>query len=104
MMSDLYHQLFALSDPVRMTLCILMHEHGATLHVAKLQDMVNDRLDRTLEQSTISHHIAILHNAGLVRRERSGLYTFYHFDRAAYEQALDALQVLLPVRAWIAIA
>jgi ArsR family transcriptional regulator, arsenate/arsenite/antimonite-responsive transcriptional repressor len=98
-MTDLYHQLFALSDPIRMTLCMLMHEHGGTLHVMQLEEHVNAQWNCNLRQPTISHHIAILRKAGLVTSERHGLHKYYSFNHAAYVVLLDALQVRLPVRA-----
>ena len=97
-------QLRALSDPIRMTLCALMIEHDGHLTVAHLLDRVCEILDREIEQSTISNHLHRLLVAGLVTYERHGLYNYYHFNHVAYEQALDALQAQLPVRARVAVA
>jgi ArsR family transcriptional regulator len=98
MFPNLYSILHALSNPVRMALCILMLDHDGTLTVDELVERVNARLNRNLEQPTISHHLRILLKEGLISPQKDGLHTYYSFERDAYEQALCALSAFLPVR------
>lgn len=45
-----------------------------------------------LSQSTVSHHLAILEEAGLIRRETRGLWTLYFPNRDAVETLAEALR------------
>ncbi|RIV28799.1 ArsR family transcriptional regulator [Alicyclobacillaceae bacterium I2511] len=48
---------------------------------------VLDLADRhPLAQSTISHHLQILVNAGVVRRERHGTYQVYRVDEPTWDE------------------
>ena len=75
----------ALGDPVRLRLMsmVLSHE-GAEACVCEL----NDAFD--LSQPTISHHLKVLHEAGLLDREKRGVWVYYQARR----QALVALGAL----------
>lgn len=66
------HVLKALADPVRLRLLSLVaaHEDGE----ACVCDL-NDAFD--LSQPTISHHLKLLHEAGLVHREKRGVWVYY---------------------------
>lgn len=48
-----------------------------------------------MSQSTISHHLAVLEEAGLVRSEARGLYTCYFPNTAVVEEFLAALRAQL---------
>lgn len=48
-----------------------------------------------LSQSKISYHLRILREAGLVCEEPRGKWAFYHVDREAVTQALEAFRSLL---------
>ncbi|RPI31543.1 MAG: transcriptional regulator [Actinomycetota bacterium] len=48
-----------------------------------------------LGQSTTSYHLRVLREAGLVREEARGKWTFYELDREAAEAALARLRGLL---------
>jgi ArsR family transcriptional regulator len=75
----------ALGDPVRLRLMsmVLSHE-GAEACVCEL----NDGFD--LSQPTISHHLKVLHEAGLLDREKRGVWVYYQARR----QALASLGAL----------
>ena len=45
-----------------------------------------------LSQSTISHHLSVLEEAGLTRRENRGLWTCYFPNEAAVEEFLAAIR------------
>jgi len=64
--------LKALADPVRLRLLSLVASHdGGEACVCGL----NDAFD--LSQPTISHHLKVLHDAGLVDREKRGVWVYY---------------------------
>jgi ArsR family transcriptional regulator len=64
--------LKALADPVRLRLMSLVASHqGSEACVCEL----NDAFD--LSQPTISHHMKVLHDAGLVNREKRGVWVYY---------------------------
>jgi ArsR family transcriptional regulator len=77
--------LKALADPVRLRLMslVLSHEGGE----ACVCDL-NDAFD--LSQPTISHHLKVLHEAGLLGREKRGVWVYYQ----ARPEALQALMGL----------
>jgi ArsR family transcriptional regulator len=76
----------ALADPVRLRLMSLVASHdGGEACVCDL----NDAFD--LSQPTISHHLKVLHEAGLVDREKRGVWVYYR----ARPQALAAIGVLV---------
>jgi ArsR family transcriptional regulator len=70
--------LKALGDPVRLRLMsmVLSHE-GSEACVCDL----NDAFD--LSQPTISHHLKVLHETGLLDREKRGVWVYYRAKPAA---------------------
>jgi ArsR family transcriptional regulator, arsenate/arsenite/antimonite-responsive transcriptional repressor len=78
--------LKALADPVRLRLMSLIASHpGGEACVCDL----NDAFD--LSQPTISHHLKVLHEAGLLEREKRGVWVYYR----AHIQALASLGTLI---------
>jgi ArsR family transcriptional regulator, arsenate/arsenite/antimonite-responsive transcriptional repressor len=78
--------LKALADPVRLRLMSLVaSREGGEACVCDL----NDAFD--LSQPTISHHMKVLHEAGLVDRDKRGVWVYYR----ARPQALAALGALI---------
>ena len=70
--------LKALADPVRLRLVSLIASSpGGEACVCDL----NDAFDLT--QATVSHHLKVLHSAGLLGREKRGVWVYYSIDRAA---------------------
>ena len=64
--------LKALADPVRLRLMSLVASHpGGEACVCDL----NDAFD--LSQPTISHHLKVLHDAGLLDRDKRGVWVYY---------------------------
>ena len=64
--------LKALADPVRLRLMSLVASHpGGEACVCDL----NDEFD--LSQPTISHHLKLLHESGLLDREKRGVWVYY---------------------------
>jgi ArsR family transcriptional regulator, arsenate/arsenite/antimonite-responsive transcriptional repressor len=78
--------LKALADPVRLRLMSLVASHpGGEACVCDL----NEAFD--LSQPTISHHLKVLHEVGLLAREKRGVWVYY---RARLE-ALASLGALI---------
>ncbi len=77
--------LKALADPVRLRLMSIVLSH--TNREACVCDLV-PAFD--LAQPTISHHLKVLHDAGLLDRERRGTWVYYR----ARPQTLAALLAL----------
>jgi ArsR family transcriptional regulator len=78
--------LKALADPVRLRLMSLVASHeGGEACVCDL----NDAFD--LSQPTISHHLKVLHEAGLLEREKRGVWVYYR----ASEEAMNGLATLI---------
>lgn len=77
--------LKAIADPVRLRLMSMILSHkGGEACVCDL----NDAFD--LSQPTISHHLKILYQAGLLDRERRGTWVYYK----AMPEALAAMTSL----------
>jgi ArsR family transcriptional regulator len=68
----------AIADPVRLRLLSLVASHADG--EACVCDL-NDAFD--LSQPTISHHLKLLHDAGLLDREKRGVWVYYRVNTAA---------------------
>ncbi len=78
--------LKALADPVRLRLMSLVASHpGGEACVCDLAATFD------LSQPTISHHLKVLHESGLLDREKRGVWVYYR----ARTQALASLGVLI---------
>ncbi|NUO89984.1 MAG: winged helix-turn-helix transcriptional regulator [Dermatophilaceae bacterium] len=78
--------LKALADPVRLRLLSLVASHeGGEACVCDLGDAFD------LSQPTISHHLKVLHEAGLLERERRGVWVYYR----ASPTAMSSLATLI---------
>ena len=78
--------LKALADPVRLRLLSLVASHADG--EACVCDL-NDAFD--LSQPTISHHLKVLHDVGLLEREKRGVGVYYR----ARGEALAGLAALI---------
>ncbi len=70
-LDDLSAVFRALSDPNRLEMLRLICAQRGPICVCD----VNERFD--LSQPTISHHLRVLREAGLVRASRAGIWSFY---------------------------
>jgi ArsR family transcriptional regulator len=59
-------------DPVRLTLLDVLRRHAGQVCVCELVALFD------LSQPTISHHLKVLRDAGLVDSERRGLWAYYY--------------------------
>jgi ArsR family transcriptional regulator len=68
----------AIADPVRLRLLSLVASHADG--EACVCDL-NDAFD--LSQPTISHHLKLLHEAGLLDRDKRGVWVYYRVNAGA---------------------
>lgn len=54
--------------------------------------------DLNIQQSTLSHHMKILCDSGVVRGRREGKWTHYSIDPAGSENARKVLQEILTIK------
>ena len=81
--------LKALADPVRLRLLSIVASHeGGEACVCDLNDCFE------LSQPTISHHLKVLHGAGLLDREKRGTWVYY---RARPDALTEVAALLTPV-------
>jgi ArsR family transcriptional regulator len=62
----------ALGDPVRVQLIDVLRTHAGKVCVCELVPLFD------LSQPTVSHHLKVLRQAGLVGSERQGLWAYYY--------------------------
>ena len=62
----------ALADPVRLQLIDVLRKHAGKVCVCELVPLFD------LAQPTVSHHLKVLRQAGLVESERQGLWAYYY--------------------------
>jgi ArsR family transcriptional regulator, arsenate/arsenite/antimonite-responsive transcriptional repressor len=70
----------ALGDPIRMQLVDVLRKHAGKVCVCELVPLFD------LSQPTISHHLKVLREAGIVGSERQGLWAYYYVDAEALEE------------------
>ena len=78
----------ALGDPVRLRLLSLIGAHqGGEVCVCDLTTAFD------LTQPTISHHLKVLREAGIITSERRGTWVYYRLVPAALERTASLLSV-----------
>jgi ArsR family transcriptional regulator, arsenate/arsenite/antimonite-responsive transcriptional repressor len=70
----------ALGDPVRLQLVDVLRRHAGKVCVCELIPLFE------LSQPTVSHHLRILREAGIVDSERRGLWAYYYVRSEALEE------------------
>ncbi len=70
----------ALGDPVRMQLVDVLEKHAGKVCVCELVPLFD------LSQSTVSHHLRKLREAGIVGSERRGLWAYYYVLPGAFDE------------------
>lgn len=71
----------AIADPVRLQLVDVLRRHAGKVCVCELVPLFD------LSQPTVSHHLKVLRDAGIVDSERQGLWAYYY----VVPDALDEL-------------
>src|SRR6266849_10027880 len=62
----------ALGDPVRLQLVDVLRKHAGKVCVCELTPLFD------VGQPTVSHHLKVLRDAGIVDSERRGLWAYYY--------------------------
>jgi ArsR family transcriptional regulator len=70
----------ALGDPIRMQLVDVLRRHAGKVCVCELVPLFD------LSQPTVSHHLKVLREAGIVGSERRGLWAYYYVNPEALEE------------------
>jgi ArsR family transcriptional regulator, arsenate/arsenite/antimonite-responsive transcriptional repressor len=70
----------ALGDPVRLQLVDVLRKHAGRVCVCELVPLFD------LSQPTVSHHLKVLRDAGIVDCERQGLWAYYFVIPSAVEE------------------
>jgi ArsR family transcriptional regulator len=70
----------ALGDPIRMQIVDVLRRHAGEVCVCELVPLFD------LSQPTVSHHLKVLRNAGIVGSERRGLWAYYYVEPDALEE------------------
>src|SRR5213595_3450944 len=70
----------ALGDPIRMQLVDVLRKHAGKVCVCELVPLFD------LSQPTVSHHLKVLRDAGIVGSERRGLWAYYYVHAEALEE------------------
>ena len=83
------HLLKALADPTRLRILSLLSRHEGELCVFEIVESF------PLEQPTISHHLRILRDAGLVDCRKKSLWAYYYVRRDALKRAQDVINKLV---------
>ena len=75
----------ALGDPIRLQLVDVLRKHAGKVCVCELVPLFD------LSQPTVSHHLKIMVEAGLLNREKRGVWAYY----SLVPGALDSLAATL---------
>ena len=80
----------ALADPTRLEMFRLLAAQPGPTCVCDVVDHFE------LSQPTISHHLKVLREAGLLRASRRGIWSFYEVDRKGLELLGEAAALCTP--------
>jgi ArsR family transcriptional regulator len=82
--------LGAMADPTRLEILRLLAAQAGPTCVCDVVDHFE------LAQPTISHHLKVLREAGLLRASRQGIWSFYEVDRDGLEVLDEAAAICGP--------
>ncbi len=86
--TDLASLLHALADPTRLQMVSLLAEHPGEVCVCDITASFD------LDQSTISHHLRLLREAGVIECVRHGVWAYYFLRAGALEPIKQLLKRL----------
>ena len=70
----------ALSDPIRLQLVDVLRSNAGKVCVCELTPLFD------VGQPTVSHHLKVLREAGIVDSERQGLWAYYYVNPEALKE------------------
>lgn len=70
----------ALGDPIRVQLVDVLRTHAGKVCVCELTPLFD------VGQPTVSHHLKVLREAGIVDSERQGLWAYYYVRPDAFKE------------------
>lgn len=79
------HFFRCLADPVRLNLVLLLMRNKGELCSCELAEMLNEKL------STVSRHLVLLRNKGIVKERRHELWLYYQMSDELPSWAQDIL-------------
>jgi len=85
-------RLKALSSPVRLQMVDLIYDGGGEICVCEFMDHFD------LSQPTISHHLKVLREAGLIRSRQEGTYVYHRVDTKAFTGLAELMNRLRTVQ------
>jgi ArsR family transcriptional regulator len=75
----------AVGDPIRLQLVDVLKKHAGKVCVCELTPLFD------VGQPTVSHHLKVLRDAGIVDSERKGLWAYYYVRPDALEEFTEWL-------------
>ena len=84
----------ALADPARLQILDILSQHTGAVCVCDLEGVVglpDPQTGQRPKQATISHHLRVLREAGLVDFEKQGLWMYYFVKRDRLAEVYDVL-------------
>jgi ArsR family transcriptional regulator len=70
----------AIADPIRIQLLDVLRKHAGRVCVCELVPLFD------VSQPTVSHHLKVLRDAGLVESEKRGLWAYYYVRPGAIDE------------------
>ncbi len=89
--------LKALADPARLQILDILSQRTGQVCVCDLEGVVglpDPASGQRPRQSTISHHLKVLRDAGLVGYQKRGLWAYYFVQRERLAEAIELLERL----------
>lgn len=90
---QLVDALKAISDPTRLKILRILKQRGKC-SIGKPVGMCACDIEEQvrLSQPTVSHHMAVLTKAGLVRAEKQGLWRWYQRNEKSLKELAEAIK------------
>lgn len=85
-------RLKALSNEVRLRMVDLIYHGGGEICVCEFEEHFD------LSQPTISHHLKVLREAGLIKSRKKGTYVYHRVDESAFTGLARLMNRLSTVR------
>lgn len=82
----------AMGDPHRLDILEILSTQGGHRPTTDCICACDVQAAVGLSQPSVSHHMKILVNAGLVHQEKHGRWMYYSLDNDGFQRAMDVLQ------------